>query len=249
LLQFPEEIVAEHADLFFISLVQALSNRQESLVLELACVALKTLLKRVSTAVHARLHGMLVMWSAQPNANLRRAAFQTAGLWSEALGAVYTGPHGLFAALLPKMIDVVDSSVDDVDAASDSFPAENESETSVHVATHWDLLYTAIKSLEKALSADKDLLERLAHLESSELAGAGGGATAVAPVVAVDAAPSKKKVKQVAAPVAAGSPLCRLLWEAVTVRYSFLNNYRYFSSNPVVTEAHAALAQLGAPSG
>ena len=74
--KFPEDVVTEHAELLFVTLVRLTSNYQTPHVLELAGMVTKTLLGRLSANLLGRLHDMTVAWLQHDNLALKRSALQ-----------------------------------------------------------------------------------------------------------------------------------------------------------------------------
>jgi hypothetical protein len=170
------------------------------LVLELAGVVIKTLMRRLPPGLSAKLHGMVAAWLQHSVPGLRRAAAQTAGLWVDALALEYTGSQGLFRDIFPLLKSAVVDAIDaQADSDSEEYAASEGEASALAKAASWGPLYMILRVLEKVLLADSGLSEQLTHLpaRSAEI-------------------PSKKRTKS-AALDSTLSLSTAALWEAITV--------------------------------
>lgn len=139
LVKFPDAIIEEYAQLFFVSVAKEMINLQAPALRELAGDVIKVLLERVGVAQQDAMLVMLTAWLTHDNKDVRRVAVQVTGLCVDAFGK-----KG-FARHVSSTVQLIAAVV--VECAPPKDSEDSEEESAAPVA--WELLYMALVVLAK----------------------------------------------------------------------------------------------------
>lgn len=165
LFKFPPQIVHEFAQLIFLPLVTQLVNDDSASSRRLVGGTLQTLLKHTDAATHDKMQHMVAAWLKNDDWPLRRAAFQIAGHFVQALGSSYSRHVAAVRRALVAELDRV-ASIPNSELAAPAGGGEDGGESDSEavnggaaaaggagdvLAVAWEQAYISMTTLEKIL--------------------------------------------------------------------------------------------------
>jgi U3 small nucleolar RNA-associated protein 20 len=162
-IKFPEEVVEEYADLFFVSLIKQLVNGTSPLLRETASNCLQLLIGSVGTTKQDLLHSMAVCWLDQGSPELCRAAVQVVAAFVDAL---HKGYNRHVASTLPKLKALLEANTPKVEVKDPmAFSVDDDDKVD-----NWEVVYLCLGTVQKIFVAFPKEFERSVVLASSTVA-------------------------------------------------------------------------------
>ncbi|KNC86202.1 hypothetical protein SARC_01639 [Sphaeroforma arctica JP610] len=175
---FPDAALSEYSQLFFLPLVMRLINDDSSECKEMASTIIKRLVQRATPAERDILYKKFVLvwlngYQSDAQAVLVRCGLQVAGIFADAMGSDFTRYAGTALSVLKVIISDAttesESAVESMLGERDWFDTSDDTKQErfeVNDVSAWPVLYYALTTLQKIISAIPALLSESPGVEA-----------------------------------------------------------------------------------